>query len=248
MHIYSATYREAYDLALSVLNSQRIELNRLVNEVDIDKIYNELNGKDLCVFNKLKKLNLFKATIKKFENSSGYDLIIENGDCKNTNTACTDGNDINNGKITITMEIVSGNLPLEYAAAILHEGIHAEIFKYVDEHKKGIDPNKRKNLLYHYFEQKKIQKPSLVNSTAQHQHMADKFVKPIAEAIRILDNYEYPLEYYKGFAWDGLRKYGYDGYYDNGKWVNLNKNQSTEYYKKQKIVNDNTKLKGNECK
>jgi hypothetical protein len=35
LHIYSATYREAYDLALSVLNSQRIELNRLVNEVVI---------------------------------------------------------------------------------------------------------------------------------------------------------------------------------------------------------------------
>ena len=31
----AATYREAYDLALSVLNSQRIELNRLVNEVVI---------------------------------------------------------------------------------------------------------------------------------------------------------------------------------------------------------------------
>ena len=35
MHFYSATYRDAYDLALSVLNSQRIELNRLVNEVEI---------------------------------------------------------------------------------------------------------------------------------------------------------------------------------------------------------------------
>jgi murein DD-endopeptidase MepM/ murein hydrolase activator NlpD len=35
LHIYSATYREAYDLALSVLNSQRIELNRLVYEVEI---------------------------------------------------------------------------------------------------------------------------------------------------------------------------------------------------------------------
>ena len=35
MHFYSATYREAYYLALSVLNSQRIELNRLVNEVVI---------------------------------------------------------------------------------------------------------------------------------------------------------------------------------------------------------------------
>jgi hypothetical protein len=39
LHIYSATYREAYDLALSVLNSQRIELNRLLNEVEIEDTY-----------------------------------------------------------------------------------------------------------------------------------------------------------------------------------------------------------------
>jgi hypothetical protein len=78
--------------------------------------------------------------------------------------------------------------------------------------------------------------------------MADKFVKPIAEAIRKLDNYNYPLDYYMGFGWDGLRKYGYDGYYDNGKWVSLTKSESSDYYRKQKTVNDNTKLKNNECK
>jgi len=217
-------------------------------EEEEEQIINELTGKDKCVYNKLKDLNLFKSTIKKFENSSSYNLTIESGNCQNTNTACTDGSIINSGNITITMEIVSGALPLEYAATLLHEGVHAELFKYVDEHQKGIDPNNRENLLYHYFEQKKIQKPSLVNSVAQHQHMADKYVKPIAEAIRKLDNNQYPLEYYMGFGWDGLRTYGYDGYYDNGQWVNLNKDQSTEYYKKQKIVNDNTKLKGNECK
>lgn len=228
-------------------NGFKVDINGNCVE-DVPQVFNELTGKDKCIYEKLKNLNLFKSTIKKFENSSNYDLTIKKGDCNNTNTACTDGSDINNGNITITMEIVSGTLPLEYAATILHEGIHAELFKYVNEHQNGIDPNNRENLLYHYFEQKKIQKPSLVNSVAQHQHMADKYVKPIAEAIRQLDNNQYPLEYYKGFAWDGLRTYGYDGYYNNGNWVNLNKDQSTEYYKKQKIVNDNTKLKGNECK
>ena len=213
-----------------------------------EKINNELTGKDKCIYNKLEKSNLFKATIKKFENSSDYELTIDYGNCNNTNTACTDGSKIDEGKIKITIEQTSGGLPLEFAAIILHEGIHAEIFKYVDEYKKGIDPNNRENLLYHYFQQKQIQKPSLVNSVAQHQHMADKFVKPIAQAIRALDNNKYPLDYYMGFGWDGLRQYGYDGYFDNGKWVNLSKDQSTDYYKKQKIVNDNTKLKDNECK
>jgi hypothetical protein len=51
----AATYREAYDLALSVLNSQQFELNRLVNEVEIiptpcetallsRDVYNTTNG------------------------------------------------------------------------------------------------------------------------------------------------------------------------------------------------------------
>jgi hypothetical protein len=52
---FFTTYRGAYDLALSVLNSQRIELNRLVNEVEIiptpcetallsRDVYNTTNG------------------------------------------------------------------------------------------------------------------------------------------------------------------------------------------------------------
>jgi hypothetical protein len=240
------------DVVTPILTDDDCPNGRIVNgecvEEEDDKIFNELTGKDKCIFNELKKLGLFKSTIKKFENSSNYNLTIKNGNCNNTNTACTDGNDIKNGNITVTMEIVSGTLPLEYAATLLHEGIHAELFKYVDEHQNGIDPNNRENLLYHYFEQKKIQKPNLVNSVAQHQHMADKYVRPIAEAIRQLDNNQYSLDYYMGYGWDGLRTYGYDGYYDSGNWVSLNKDQSTEYYKKQKIVNDNTKLKGNECK
>jgi hypothetical protein len=54
LHFYSATYREAYDVALSVLNSKRIELNRLVNEVKIDKIDAfGLTGKADCVYGKM---------------------------------------------------------------------------------------------------------------------------------------------------------------------------------------------------
>jgi hypothetical protein len=212
----------------------------------VPQITNNLTGKAKCIYEKLKTLALFKSTIQKFEGNSNYNLTIESGDCANTDEGCTDGSGIENGNIKITMETSTSN-PLGFASTLLHEGIHAELFKYVYEFNNGIDPHDRKNLLYHYFQQKKIQKPGLVNSVAQHQHMADKFVKPIAEAIRALDDNNYPLEYYMGFGWDGLRAYGYDGYFNNGSWVSLNKDQSTDYYKKQKIVNDNTKLKDNEC-
>jgi hypothetical protein len=70
--------------------------------------------------------------------------------------------------------------------------------------------------------------------------MADNYVKPIARAIRKLDNNEYPIKYYMSFGWNGLRTFGYKGYKDKGKWVSLDKSKDTEYYKNEKVVLDNT--------
>ncbi|MFK8060833.1 MAG: hypothetical protein AB8B78_12175 [Polaribacter sp.] len=196
--------------------------------IEEDKVFNELTGKEKCAYEKMIALNLFKSTIKKFENSSSYNLTLKSwtkNACNNsTNDACTDASDLVNGNITIYIQN-PGRGTLDVAAMILHEGIHAEIFKYVDEYKKGIDPTKRKELLDWYFTYKAQNDNTFATSNAQHQHMADKYVKPIAEALRKLDNNKYPLNDYMGFAWEGLRPYGYDGYRDNGKWVKLDKNQ-----------------------
>jgi len=207
-----------------------------ISEEDI-KIDNNLTGKAKCVYDKLVKQNgdLFKTTIGKFIDNPTHNLqLVSGGACKTGEDACTDGRNIANGKVTINL-IYEGRGTLDLAALILHEGIHAELYKYVYEHETGVDPNKRKNLLEYYFRYKNIN-----IGTAQHQHMADKFVKPIAEAIRTLDNNRYPLADYMGFGWDGLRKYGWDGYYDNGVWRSLDRDESSSYYKTQKKVLDNT--------
>lgn len=213
--------------------------------VEDDQIFNELTGKEKCVFEELKRLDLFKSTIKNFENSNKYNLILKswtNGACNSrTDDGCTDASDLVNGNITIYIQN-SGRGTLDVAAIILHEGIHAEIFKYVDEYKKGLDPNNRKNLLDWYFTYKAQNNNTYATSDAQHQHMADKFVKPIAEALRKLDNNKFPLNDYMGFAWEGLRLYGYDGYKDNGKWVTLDKNQYIGNIRK---VLDNTEFNKN---
>ena len=47
------------------------------------------------------------------------------------------------------------------------------------------------------------------------------------------------------FAWDGLRKYGWDGYYNNGKFIKLNRKEYNERLKK-KII-DSTSF-GKNCK
>ena len=35
--------------------------------------------------------------------------------------------------------------------------------------------------------------------------MIEKYLDPLTSALREFDNYNYPLDYYKSFAWDGLR-------------------------------------------
>jgi hypothetical protein len=198
-------------------------------EVDLEEqIINYLIGKDKCAYKKMTELNLFRSTINKFEKNDNYTLTLKSwtsNACNNSSDdGCTDASDLKNGNITIYIQN-SGKGTLDLAAIILHEGVHAEIFKYVDEYKKGLDPNNRPNLLSYYFQYKAQNDNTLLTSTAQHQHMADKFVKPIAEALRKLDNNKYPLNDYMGLAWDGLRRYGWDGYYDNGNWVTLDRNQ-----------------------
>ena len=88
----------------------------------------------------------------------------------------------------ITIKIFSsGAQSLDFAVTLLHEGSHAEIYKYVDEHKKGIDPNDRKNLFFYYNLYSAQNNNRRETSLAQHQHMQVVFVTPIARAIRQFD-------------------------------------------------------------
>ncbi len=225
----------------AIKNGGKIELE--------DRIFNFLEGKALCVYNKLKELNLFKSTINQFEQGNDYNLhlIQDYTKCRVTDEACTSASDFENGNITIYFR-GTGNTNLDFAATILHEGIHAAIFRYVDRYKKGLDPIKKKELLDYYSDYKSQNGPTHATSEAQHQYMADRFVKPIARAIRKLDNNKHPLKFYMGYGWDGLRAYGYDDYRDdNGQYISLDKGTSTEYYINQGIVNDNSDFNNKEC-
>ena len=209
------------------------------------KIINELTGKDLCVFNELKKLGLFKSTIGKFSKGN-YDLTFKYGSKCNGGAgeeACTDPKDLANGNLTIKI-LDSGSQSLDFAATLLHEGIHAEIYKYVDEHKKGIDPNDRKNLFFYYNLYSAQNNNRRETSLAQHQHMQDVFVTPIARAIRQLDGYKHNIDYYKGFAFVGIiKKYGYDKYWDNGVLKTMTPDIYKSYENKMYGVISTTKFK-----
>ncbi|APG65579.1 hypothetical protein LPB136_09490 [Tenacibaculum todarodis] len=220
------------ELAIEALDNDGVD----DGEVDFeDRIINELIGSAKCIFKRLKTLSLFKGTIKKFENSD-YDLIISYRPCSSGASQCTSDEFIDIGIIEMKFPGGLNSSYLDFAATILHEGIHAELYKYVQERNNGVDVNDRPNLMYHYFNLKATVDPMFLDATVQHEHMADKYVKPVAEAIRELDGNRYPLDYYWGFAWDGLRPYGINHYLDSnsGNYIPLN---DAGFSQKQALVN-----------
>lgn len=209
--------------------------------VEEDKIIiDNLTGKAKCIYDQLKQLSLFQETIAKFEHDATYNLIFREGNCTSSDVACTNGARVDiDGTVTITLEDL--NYPtLEIAATILHEGIHAEIYRYVSQFENGIDPNNRERLfeLYNFYKGRVTSKDprdySIAESNAQHVYMAENYVQPIAEAIRALDSNSYPLEYYSLFGWDGLEKYDFNN--------ELTDETLSEYYSNRTTVNNNTNI------
>jgi len=250
---YNNDAREAYYDALDQIRFLREQaLKKLLDNTSAsefgEEITNNLTGKELCIYKKLKELNLFKNTVQKFSKGN-YNLTFDYGTECNGSTygdACTDADDLANGNILIKI-ISSGQQSLDFAATLLHEAIHAEMYKYVDEHKKGIDPNDRKNVLHYYRYYKAKNENDVATSDAQHQAMQDMYIIPIAEAIRALDGGKFPLEHYKGFAWDGLySQYEYDAYLDeNGQLKTMTKTQFYNYINMMNDVMKSTNFKNN---
>ncbi|AXT19778.1 hypothetical protein D7030_01305 [Flavobacteriaceae bacterium AU392] len=219
-----------------------INLLDLLFEIDVS----DLTGKEKCAYDLLAQTNgnLFNETIGLFGiPGAKYNLKFTYGSCNTGGEACTNTDDLANNNLTIKIAD-KGLSVLEQAANILHEGIHAEIYRYVKENGGSVDPNDRINL-YNKYNQYNVQNGSYTNtSVAQHQHMADRFVYPIARAIRELDGLRLPVEDYLPFAWAGLEPYGVDGYFDeNINFVHF-VNEGIEI-KIKKIVDET--MVGNDC-
>ncbi|QCY69342.1 hypothetical protein FHG64_08015 [Antarcticibacterium flavum] len=143
-------------------------------------------------------------TISKFIKNPNYDLTFTVGECDRTENMCTNWENVDTtGEVFIKIEDTNQN-PINFAAGFLHEGIHAEIFRFVNEHHTGdVDPDDMP-LLFEYFQ---LYAGTAYADNIDHIYMTIFYIKPIAEALWEMDNLQYPLNYYKTFAWDGLRNY-----------------------------------------
>jgi hypothetical protein len=175
---------------------------------------NQLTGKADCVYRRLEAAynNLFKKTIGKFVKDPEYNLTLKNGNCQGAASACTNGDDVNTtGEVYITIAETDIS-SMTMAATILHEGIHAELYRYIAQYKKGINPNDKKEVFryYKYYAERYgdvfADKPK-GKGAIDHIYMTQHYINPIASALRDLDGKRYPLDYYKSFTWDGLREW-----------------------------------------
>ena len=167
-----------------------------------------------CVYDKLVQDNssLFKQTVGAFIDDPEFNLTFKIGECVRTGDQCTDDSDPNN--IIITFEDVNIS-PVEMAAVILHESIHAEIARFVKLHDSGADVNNRPRLfqLYAYYKgyTAEVDPDFNFSNAADHQFMIENYIDKIAAALRIFDNSRFGINNYLDYAWDGLRDYDFKG-------------------------------------
>lgn len=225
---YSISYHNHYSSLGYTGNSNHNNENIVVDKVDDS----HLTGLAKCIYDKLSESNsnLFKATIGKFIDDPEYNLSLTIGECSRSDDACTNtGNLATTGEIIIKIEDNNTN-PLQMAQYILHEAIHAEIFRFVSRYESGINPNNRPRL----FELFKYYSELYDVGDIQHIYMTERYINPIASALRKLDGFKYQLDYYKAFAWDGLRVW------DAGDLLNMDMDSKYEDYRK--IVIKNTTI------
>jgi len=218
-------------------------------EVDYEEeIINLLVGRALCIYKKLENIDLFTKTINGLKNDEKLRLTLKIGtlaNCGNQGGAegCTDARTIDSdGQVTIF--IIDQNVSyLQMAKNLIHEGIHAELYKFVHNYRGDVNPLDRKTVMGLYLFYKGVAEDGFMDSgdvasVYQHEYMSEKYVIPIAKAIKELDSNRFDLSYYMWYGWEGLEKtYQFKN--------RLTEAEKTQYINKQQIVNATTNVNCN---
>ncbi|WP_010179009.1 hypothetical protein [Aquimarina agarilytica] len=201
------------------------------NQIIIEKSIIEERPDILCVYNKLKTTNggLFRRTFNIFSKSGEYNLVLRMKHNNRAAVAVTDAKSIDeNGSVFINFDPLrsSGISNIEIAATILHEGIHAELFRLVHANEPNVKIEERERILelaYIYRNSNDLKHES------QHIHMTEIYVKPIAQALRNLQGNRFSVDHYMHLAWEGLLPY-------SSSKIRPSKEQLTEWAEKRSII------------
>ncbi|MGB0198903.1 MAG: hypothetical protein ACPF80_02575 [Flavobacteriaceae bacterium] len=203
-----------------------------INDGEDDIIINELTGKAKCLNGHLfEKGNRFvKDIFSKFEgNNSEFDIIIKSEDrvfSSNSNSYVNGTTAHKKGtktiRINISTERISGMPALGAVRTLIHEYIHADMFRKLNT-KNPTDEELDFKKTYENFEKGNF------NATPQHEAMAELYVNSLKEALKkfhkevLVGDYNYltdngknpiPNSFYEALAWQGLKEHDVKAYLD----------------------------------
>ncbi|GMN06529.1 hypothetical protein MTsPCn5_19180 [Croceitalea sp. MTPC5] len=213
---------KAFALEAMIAFSQGSEVD-FENEIIRDESF--LGTKADCVLSELlNQSGYFQDVMDAFtSDNSDYKIRFTVGTVQDGADAQTSEPD-ENGIITITFRASSAEArDLEVAGLLLHEGVHAQLFRVLSSGNR-LDYNLTEgdyNWLIELNEWWKNES-NVPAQTAQHDFMSVRYVNPIANAVRKFDSFNYSLNHYMYFGWEGL--------YDEGSNRGLiNTSQFNEY-------------------
>ncbi len=140
--------------------------------------------------------NLFCSTLDNFVSSPEYDLYFFVGYSPGYCAIARDN--YPEGEISITYDAacIEDRTVIELVKTILHEGIHAELFRIVKiiGGYENLGPDNYPEIweAYRNYED------------WSHEYMANWYLNKIAFALAEFDNDSFSIEHYKALAWQGL--------------------------------------------
>jgi hypothetical protein len=167
------------------------------------------NQKLMCIWDKLKGIRGVQNQLKKFDSEmSVWNLNIDakgfldpsNGFRPSQNAVTRDTYNINDRNTTIYLNTNSDKMnrpTLEIARTLMHEIIHAEIFRKVKSVNglKGLSEDNFPGLFDYY---------SRFQTQMQHQLMAEHYISILADMLKAFDGGFESDETYEALAWGGL--------------------------------------------
>ncbi len=190
------------------------------NNKSKDEIINNLksNSKANCVYGKLEDNSILKKTLSKFngKDTPVHLMLVEQKNLRNKKGKLLYG-ETDYGKsyiikITLNTDLANSRPSLAVARTILHEAIHAEIYRKIKT-TAGLHETIENRKKVYKLNGKRADFPTLFDyynkypKNPQHNYMADYYRKAIELGLREYAKHigeSYPEQLYKDLAWKGL--------------------------------------------
>lgn len=169
------------------------------NNSEEDRIKNELDGKALCVFNKLTTMSTsFTDAIQLFDGDFPVAHLKLKLDYSlpNTTNAVTNNSNTNFIEIRINGNTILNRTVLGLARTFAHETIHAELYRKVRSVGGRVSINDFPGIYDYYRRHVK---------NWQHEQMAAHYRNTIVNILRDFDNNVNSSQFYNDLAWEGLQ-------------------------------------------